>query len=388
MRRRRVLDRELGIVLAIATAFAAAVVAQDGAPPNDAPRVSEFVYVSGADTIRFSHDKHRSEACGTCHQAASTSRRSRDDLRPTMTACATCHADAAKPRLQECSACHVGYPQRAPEAVTKPADWRAVRPAPMDLPAAQPNLRFDHAAHVGQVACGSCHAPDQSGEPRLPAESTCNECHDGQTAPSTCSTCHPTDGTTGRIATKRHGIDALLRPDNHAVDWRHRHATVARADGEDCMNCHTEEDCASCHVESVAKPFAVHPPNFLSIHSVDARLNAGNCTDCHAVQTFCTSCHVRANVTTAVGHTPPPRREFHPPGWLDASMPNNHGVAARREITECATCHSEADCISCHAGVNPHPPDFALECGRLLAASGVSCAKCHSDLGSLRQLCR
>jgi hypothetical protein len=222
----------------------------------------------------------------------------------------------------------------------------------------------------------------------MPTEESCGGCHDGTVAPTTCSTCHPTDRK-GKIRGTRQQIGGggALRPDNHGVDFLKRHGSLGASAPEQCMACHVEQDCASCHNASMAKPFAVHPPNFLTIHAVDARADAGSCSDCHTVQTFCTSCHVRADVMSAPPHAPPARRQFHPPNWLESTSANNHGVMARREITECASCHSEADCISCHAGVNPHPPDFAVTCRRMLAMNARSCAKCHSDLAGLRAIC-
>lgn len=178
-----------------------------------------------------------------------------------------------------------------------------------------------------------------------------------------------------------------IRPVNHDVDWLERHGAVARADANDCASCHQEEDCASCHVENLSEPFAVHPPNYETIHAVDARLDQNNCTDCHKVETFCASCHARTDVSAIEPDTPPARVEFHPPGWLDATNPANHGVAARRNITECASCHQEQDCVTCHQGINPHPPEFRLNCSNWLEADPRPCAKCHGDLGALRRLC-
>jgi hypothetical protein len=178
-----------------------------------------------------------------------------------------------------------------------------------------------------------------------------------------------------------------LRPRNHEVGWVERHGVVARASSSDCMSCHQEEDCASCHVENLAEPFSVHPPNFEVVHAVDARLDQDNCTDCHKVETFCASCHIRTRVSAIEPDDPPARVEFHPPGWIDPSSPNNHGVAARRNITECASCHQERDCVTCHQGINPHPPQFRLNCGRWLKADARACATCHTDLQGLRSRC-
>lgn len=180
---------------------------------------------------------------------------------------------------------------------------------------------------------------------------------------------------------------ARLRPRNHEVGWLERHGVAARAMSNDCMSCHQEEDCSSCHTENLAKPLTVHPPNFETIHAIDARLDQDNCTDCHKVENFCTACHIRTRVSAIEPNDPPTRLEFHPPGWLNASSPNNHGVAARRNITDCASCHQERDCVTCHQGINPHPPQFRLNCGRWLEADPRACVTCHADLSLLKQRC-
>lgn len=352
--------------------------------PNDA------VYAPRPPTLRFSHAKHADQACTTCHAAALTSRRASESLRPAMSVCVDCHnQNDAAPDANECATCHVGYSQRSPTAVTTAEQWRAVRPAPMVPPAAQAALRFDHARHVprlgGASSCTTCHG--SSGEPRMPTMQSCNTCHDGSSAPSTCTSCHPT-GDDGKLRGRRQNVDVEpLRPDNHGAAFTKRHGSVARSGMQECMSCHVEQDCASCHNAQLAQPFTVHPPNFVTIHAVDARTNSGDCVECHTVQTFCTSCHVRADVVTREPHAPPALRQYHPPGWLEASAANNHGVMARRDITECASCHSEQDCITCHAGVNPHPPEFSMTCRRLLTANAASCMKCHDDLAGLRALC-
>lgn len=386
VRRRRRPGLSLPAFLA-AMVGAAWVTAQIPAPAPVAKRAHQ-IYSAPSPTLRFSHQQHAGESCTSCHGAALTSRRAGDSLRPAMSVCVECHNRVEEaPPIAQCGTCHVGYAHRATGRIDTPEQWRAERPAPMVLPQAPPALRFDHSRHVprmgGESSCVNCHA---GAEPTMPTMQSCTTCHDGSTAPAACVTCHST-GPDGKLRGGRQAIDEPLRPSNHTVDFMKRHGSVAKSGMQECMACHVEQDCLSCHNASMAKPFAVHPPGFLTIHAVDARANGGNCTDCHTVQTFCTSCHVRADVMGAPPHAPPAQRQFHPPGWVDASAANNHGVMARRDIVECASCHSEADCITCHAGINPHPPEFAMSCRRMLASNGRSCGKCHSDLSGLRALC-
>lgn len=388
-RRRRDL-RRLAMILASVSVFISALVLSQEQKTSSPAVVSPVVYPS-AKRIRFDHAKHAGQSCVSCHRQATSSSRATDILTPPMTACAGCHGEkgSAKLKLNDCGGCHVGYSVVA--QVSEPKDWRAVRPAPMIVKRPSANLRFDHSKHVQistntDAGCLSCH----SASAKMPSMASCNTCHNDQIASATCSSCHPTDDRTKRVRTtfKVNGVAQTLKPDNHDIDWKKRHGPMAKSSPNECASCHQEADCADCHTEQVAKPYTVHVPNYIVMHAIDARSDMGNCTDCHTVDNFCTTCHVRSNVTMQVGASPPPRAQFHPPGWLDGSMPNNHGVMARRNIDECASCHMENDCISCHTGINPHPPEFALNCGTLLSANPTPCAKCHQDLSALRTMCR
>lgn len=202
------------------------------------------------------------------------------------------------------------------------------------------------------------------------------------TAPGTVKNDEKTTDSSPRSSGQR------LRPADHTIEWMQRHGAVARSASDDCMSCHQEEDCLSCHTEDLSEFFSIHPPNYAVAHAIDAQLDSQDCTSCHQVETFCTECHMRAGVSAMEDFAPPPHADYHPPGWLDASNPGNHGVRARRDITDCASCHREQDCVTCHIGVNPHPPEFRLNCRAWLNADARSCAQCHgSELDALRTMC-
>lgn len=183
---------------------------------------------------------------------------------------------------------------------------------------------------------------------------------------------------------------ALLKerrlPADHSQNWLQNHGPAALGGGQ-CASCHIEADCVSCHVESLARPYAVHPPNFTVIHALDARQNIQECTSCHRLDTFCQACHIETRFSPRLSDSPPSSVQFHPPGWLDAASPQNHGVLARQDINDCASCHVESDCIACHRGVNPHPPEFRFDCRRWLEANPAPCARCHIEVAPLADLC-
>lgn len=380
-------SRRWAAVFAVATALALSHVAAV-APGDGVKQLIDDSIVYDVDRrVRFDHEKHADTPCATCHGAALTSERSADDIRPPMDACASCHAGekAVSPKLESCGECHVGHDVRSTKPIRNEADWKAFRPAPMPRMGKTNTVRFDHARHVGLAkanggdGCSSCHGSSTSARMKMPSMASCQSCHDGSANGPTadCATCHPTSGKT----LKTNLPEGRLKPSNHGVNWEKNHGTVAASQPDECASCHLpEEDCAGCHVEEVARPFSVHPPNFLTIHAVDARSQMGDCTDCHRTETFCTGCHTDAKVVTRPIGRPPDRLQYHPPGWLDGSMANNHGVMARRNINDCVSCHVENDCVSCHTGVNPHPPGFQLECASLVKANEGMCRTCHTDV--------
>jgi hypothetical protein len=177
-------------------------------------------------------------------------------------------------------------------------------------------------------------------------------------------------------------------PADHTVDWLKRHGPMSRAQSDACTSCHTPPDCASCHGSKQAGPYQVHPPNYIALHTAAARSDQANCTDCHKVETFCSGCHARTRNLPDAPLNPPPRLAYHPPGWIDSRSAGNHGVQARRNISDCASCHQERDCIACHQGINPHPASFSLDCKRWLDANPAPCLQCHTDSSSLQMRCR
>lgn len=176
-------------------------------------------------------------------------------------------------------------------------------------------------------------------------------------------------------------------PADHRGDYLHRHGTAARANPERCASCHTENSCLRCHAGD-APPQKIHPPGFLAYHPIDAQNDPGSCGTCHAAETFCKDCHQLSRFTSSGGGQVAPGVGFHPASWLGGAPGPEHGRAARRDLTSCTSCHTEADCVQCHAGVNPHPPRWTGQCGKVMRANPKSCARCHTDMARLAGVCR
>ncbi len=165
---------------------------------------------------------------------------------------------------------------------------------------------FDHDLHLAKVfkpnkvECSHCHLfsldaasgkvtiESQAKETilRLTTKQICHECHQSPetkyvNAPKGCFTCH-------------RGLESLnlIMPLNHKnVTWKTSHSTVARVQGDKCLDCHNPSSCTKCHFQRNDIQMRNHTRNFRFYHSIDARLQPQKCTTCHAVN-FCISCHL------------------------------------------------------------------------------------------------
>lgn len=378
------------------------------------PPVSPVVYPDQSIPLHFSHARHLALPgvdCLECHPAAATSRSSLDSLVPGEDRCRRCHAiDRRRPDRPEapgapparCVACHAGMK----------AGQGAAAVARVDIPTAR--IKFDHGAHrrVG-VGCRECHG-DLAAEgvglatrAQLPDMALCTRCHDGKRADERCTTCHLTRGG-GRIETDFPGgklvpSGALRGDDAHGPTFGTDHGGVARADTDYCESCHRRSECIDCH-QSAMKPLDFHVGDYVSLHPIDARRGKPDCSACHRLQTFCVGCHARSGVT-ADGRggelVPPsqgPGRRFHPSGWVDVAGgapvvgddtrgESHHAFEAQRNIRQCAACHRESFCLTCHsaqptsARINPHPAGWrgSRRCEALLRGARRMCLRCHVE---------
>jgi hypothetical protein len=384
-----------------------------GSRPGDGGP-SRVVFPEQQLPLKFSHKKHVSGlnlGCTTCHETAVTSKESRDVLLPAPTRCDVCHGTNHQDLLRvkrdpsnassACSVCHTGTLVAADppviEGVTIPP----------------PNLKFNHAVHANaNVGCGECHGAvervDLATRDQLPRMRGCISCHTGTRSvagdtsrPSgACSTCHVTEPNgllQTEFASGQLSPPQWMRGAQHGPDWLERHKRVAAADSQFCANCHSESDCAECH-DGRVRPRNVHPNDYLSLHSVEARQNGASCSSCHRQQSFCLSCHQRSGVAESGPFSNfASRGRFHPPKWVWTNAPRSaphHAWEAQKNLNACTSCHVERDCVGCHAtrrvggrgealsagsgrGVNPHPPGFRARCGRPLRQNARACLFCH-----------
>jgi hypothetical protein len=355
------------LALLCATAFAGDVVY----PPQRLPLI-------------FSHGKHaaRGATCVQCHAAATTSRSAVDNLLPTEAACRACHAidradinKVATP-VAACTGCHPGF------AANRPVERSYIIPGP---------LKFDHSAH--KQTCESCHGDLRRVElattKQLPTMGSCLSCHASDQRQ--CTTCHlgkigglvETQFPHGTLVPERSGLG-----DEHGPGFTRDHKQQARRLDATCNACHDKSECVACH-QGVVKPTDFHDANYLLVHATEAKRGRPDCSACHRAQTFCTGCHERSGLGMR-GRTEfsrfDPQRQFHPSGWASEAIGANlHAAVARRNVSACASCHRDDDCIRCHSAepsalkISPHPPGWrgSTRCEMLDRGNRRMCLRCH-----------
>lgn len=356
-------------------------------PSDDA--WSPVVYPAQRLPLVFSHAKHlaRGATCATCHPAATTSRSALDNLIPTEAACRACHPiDRADPERAvpnappaRCDACHLGWKPGAP------VERVYLTPAP---------LKFDHAAHV-KTPCAHCHGDltrvDLATTRHLPTMASCLACHTDGADDRRCGDCHwtrrggllETELPHGSLVPRHSGLG-----DAHGPGFAKDHRQEASQVGATCGACHDRSTCVACH-QGVVRPLEFHPGNYALTHAIEARRGTPDCSACHRAQTFCIACHERSGVATRGGGEFVPGREsraFHPPGWASTTGGQNlHARDARRNLTSCASCHREDDCLRCHSAestslrASPHGAGWrgSARCRSLDKSNRRMCLRCH-----------
>ena len=373
-------------LLVIVAALSVAVVRAD---ENKPVSWSPVVYPEQRLPLVFSHRIHlaKGATCVTCHPTATTSQSAYDNLIPTEAECRTCHPiDRNDPTKvvagappAACIACH---PRWTPD---KPVERIYLTPSP---------LKFDHSRHA-TTPCVRCHGDmtkvDLATTRQLPTMSSCLSCHTDGTEERRCADCHVARPG-GQIETQFPHGELVPRStgmgDAHGPTFARDHTQEARQVGATCSACHDRSECLACH-QGVTKPMEFHPGNYVLTHSVEAKRGTPDCSACHRAQSFCVGCHERSGVGTRVTSeydATQPGRAFHPPGWATEGMgPNRHKVEARKNITACASCHREEDCLTCHSNepgklnASPHPRGWrgSARCEALDRGNRRMCLRCH-----------
>jgi len=218
--------------------------------------------------------------------------------------------------------------------------------------------------------CTSCHVTDAA------VASAGESVH----ADVACIDCHVDAGAKGAL---RYVPSLLREVVQEATGW---HTARGVLSARSCASCHEprksgditpegdttvhpdpESSCTSCHgdVAHPGRPVPIsqdHPANYQQLHGRDVSLDGSTeCARCHE-QPFCRSCHV---------YDPAP----HPKDWMAT-----HGTVQTAEGRSCTLCHApETFCKACHGTVVPHPADWLSTHPREAAlADQTLCTTCHT----------
>lgn len=349
------------------------------------------------EVIKFSHKYHLVEAeaeCSDCHAKVADSQSGTDNLLPTMDDCGNCHDVEAE---DECSVCHFEDEDTQVALESKPH-----------------NLNFNHKAHLAglDLTCQSCHKNlakvDFANSASLPSMKECADCHNNQQASLECATCH---------------TSALnLRPADHSADFLVSHKNFARMDQDDCATCHAESDCSECHdgailtensfgkagsaggvdVQSPLVPSGrgtkalrlerIHELNFRMTHPQQAQARTKECAVCHETSNFCQTCHEAEGVDVSGKPAWHGGADWGAVAGAVGSGGGRHAALAKRDIENCASCHStqgdDPTCLLCHTdfddalGTDPktHDSGFANRFGEgdsFHDDDNALCYSCH-----------
>lgn len=410
--RRSALGAWAGVGLILAFGAGLAVQAGEGLTRGERPATAAVthgpvrggspVYPEQDIPLRFSHGQHLAlgVACARCHAKIGESDKVSDFNFPTGAVCDSCHgAQHPRPAAEaaRCEMCH-----------TRVSEGRVTA----TLRAPKASLTFSHKRHMERGAsCQSCHGDmtrvRMATVLQLPTEASCLSCHDGRKASGQCGVCHPTDGA-GKLVTRSFSdrVAPALVPRGraahgaaHDLAFVEDHKGIAKANPQLCAQCHDETFCTDCHAGAV-RPMRIHAGDYITTHALDARAATQDCQSCHRQQTDCLACHQRLGM----GAGPDSRfgtgssLRFHPAGWDGPpDSPQSHAFAAQRNISACASCHTEDTCLACHAttgaarpgyNVSPHGPGFAgsIRCAALASNGHRVCLKCHEP-GDPRNEC-
>ena len=207
-----------------------------GAEPPPLPLV--------ADT--FSHPRHQSLPCITCHTTRAGQGGSLTFERPR--GCQICHHQA--PSQSDCSACH------------QPAELAPARPmliaiAVLSHPPRERPVGFEHETHA-TLRCVECHRESVSLRPDSVVVQ-CASCHVEHHEPDrACTACHATSQI---VAAHQLPVEA-----HQDCDACHAPSRVAQLvpTRSLCLTCHTAQDhypekqCTVCHFQASPEVFQAH----------------------------------------------------------------------------------------------------------------------------------
>ena len=405
-----------------ATAFPAPSACDGCHNGTDAKRVSWTGPVHTPSNLKFDHVAHAgltrragdSLDCLSCHGVGADR-----DARPWMVVqrappaeCIGCHAHEAPAHFAtgaRCETCHVPLVRAA--ALTDSALAAFPKPPTHDAPTWITDHKTSAAANLQR--CATCHSRE-----------SCARCHVNATTLAAITSL----GSDQRVARLVRGRSPVYpTPSTHTRgDFASRHGSLATTRIATCANCHAQPSCQTCHIGKLAanviaklprpgpdhaagvqlrgpspvllpvafvhnavpdttlrpKTVRVHADGFARTHGPAASSGRMDCAGCHQ-QRFCTSCHQGGG-----------ERRYHAFNFV-----SRHASSAYGRETSCSSCHNtETFCRACHvqsglAGAATRQRAGAahgteslwlLQHGQAARQGLESCAGCHQQTDCLR----
>jgi hypothetical protein len=122
-------------------------------------------------------------------------------------------------------------------------------------------------------------------------------------------------------------------------------------------------DCAACH------PLDTHQPDQINLPTMEKCFKCHGTTRQSTAPGTCTTCHPANYPSEPASHQAA--------DWVSSA----HGQSAVSDLLQCAMCHQQSFCDSCHGGLEmPHPSGWTGNAHVVATfASGTStCARCHA----------
>lgn len=233
---------------------------------------------------------------------------------------------------------------------------------------------YNHALHLGPevgLTCDFCHisvreSVDDTGK-HTPPMKTCLKCHQEWFNEDECAKCHivpeaevPPVATSLHFSHKQHlGIPGMEEScevchntNRTSTTQSDRNLPVMQA----CLNCHYHEQqyqnlvCDNCHkdmrsIDLRPQSRFSHEGDFLRDHQHYTWSQTKTCAQCHS-QGDCMECHADQSDELAANmklHGRTDRQFIHSADYL-----SRHHIEARNDPALCITCHRPSYCEQCH----------------------------------------
>lgn len=344
-----------------------------------------------ASNLRFDHvvhAKHTADAldklqCLRCHgQGDSVAARPWMVVRRAPPAeCLSCHEHRATTHLASdarCETCHV------PLAQATALSDSAISGFPQPPSHTDPNWISTHApTSAGALAqCATCHARE-----------SCARCHVNASTLSAVTSL-ASDARVGRVV---HGLAPRypVPPSHLSASFGQSHGALASSPTATCANCHAQASCQTCHLGTMGAKVIRKLPRPEAGGAAGVRLEGADPSMTEYApradgpappsdvrhDAYLASAReqdtARQSRTVAATDTQRTTRVFvHPPGFARA-----HGPAAASGQLNCAGCHQQRFCTSCHQGEGErryHPFNFVSRHASTAYARETSCTSCHN----------